>query len=617
MSDRDDLELNAKVTLNVKAVAKVIENAVFHMDPESIEAIVEGVLEGLQEQMPRGRVPTFTEEGVKIPKTFIVGREIIVPRLNGFAPIAEKVAQFAKLEKASADIAVYRINRVSLWKGAELGISPDEVIEILKTHSPSPPTKSLRDWISRTMSAYGALIIEGEKNYNVLVAVDVETMDRILAYKDVKSQVYKRLGDTRARIIEGRRAVIKRLLMERGYPVKDYGLMEEFDPLKIEWKPGKYEALWDHQKEAIARIVKARNGVVILPPGGGKTRVAVGATVELKAPTLVVTNKAQICEQIKKEYLENTTISSYDITVIHGQTPTRNRHVRNITITTYQMLSSSLRAKSTSRSSRLIRDIWKTKWGLIVFDEVQHVPADVWRVVAEDLQGLRKLGLTATPVREDKKEREIFSLVGPPLIDINWLEMAEEGRIANVTAYEVLVSMSQNTRKEYNRTTTMFSKVLVATHHPEKTRIIKRLVERHRGSPTLVIGYYLDQAHKVAKALQAPLVYGETSHKDRELLYQAFRDGEVPVLVLTSVGEEGIDLPNARVAISMATLYGSRMGFSQRFGRILRVHEDKDKAIFYEVVTEGTIEQDYSERRREYLLAQGYDFDTLDLTNIS
>jgi len=601
---REEITLSEKDKIEIKAILLI--------DPDQIEDIAETVAAGIVERIDRGgllKAQVSDEEIISPPKILIVGHKIIVPRLNGFAPIAEKVAQFARLEEASSDVAVYRVTRLSLWKGAQFGITPDEAIEVLKTHSPTPPIRSFRNYISRTMSVYGSLTIRGEKNYNVLHAIDEQTLNRILAYRDVKALIYRVLDGTRARITQGRRADIKRLLLEKGFPVKDYGLMEEFTPLKISWRPDA-QSLWDHQKDAITRFIEAQNGVVILPPGAGKTRVAVGATVELQASTLFISNKGQVCEQVREEYLKQTTLQAHQISVIHGGSGTR--YINKVTITTYQMLAASLRGKG----SRLVNDIWKTKWGIIVFDEVQHVPANLWSQVAAKLQGIRKLGLTATLVREDKKEKEIFSLIGPPVIDINWLEMADEGRISSVTAFEVLISMSQNTRTLYNRAHNAFQKIIVATTNPKKLGIIKQLLEKHKGQPTLVIGYYVEHAIQLAEKLNAPYITGTTPQGQRKKIYQSFRDGEIPVLVLTSVGEEGIDLPNAEIGISVASLYGSRMGFSQKFGRILRVQEGKE-ATFYELVTEGTAEQDFSERRRQHLIGQGYDFDTIDMTGVS
>ena len=582
------------------------------ISPEFMDYLGDRIAEKVTKALPKCQVerPFISgENGETIPTILLSGHKVIVPRINSFQPVAEKIQQFSKLEEASEDVATYRLTRLSLWKAAELGLSPDEVIEVLKIHGRTPPKKSLKNWISRTMSAYGALHIVGEDNYNVLEAVDEEALTRVLAYREVRGAIYKQLTPTRARIVQGRRADLKRFLLEKGFPVKDYGLMDEFKPLDIDWKP-EATPLWDHQEEAIKRFASAWNGVVVLPPGSGKTRIAVGATVELKAPTLFLTNKAQICEQIRREYLENTTIDPSDIGVFHGGSSDRN--VRPITIATYQMAT----RPGSSRQSNLVKDIWKTKWGLIIFDEIQHIPATIWRRTAQDLQAKRKLGLTATPLREDKKEREIFSLVGPPLMDVNWLEMADKGKIADVTAYEVLVGMSQNTRKAYNGARAEYDKIITATTNPEKVKSVKQLLEKHKDEPTLVIGYYVDQAVKLASTLGVDIVYGATPQAQREKLYQAFREGEITRLVLTSVGEEGIDLPNARVAISVASLYGSRMGFSQRFGRILR-NKEENTAVFYELVTEGTVEQDFSERRRSYLVGQGYDFDVIDLSGVN
>lgn len=526
-----------------------------------------------------------------------MGHDVIVPRLNGFKEIADVVQKFSRLDKASDDIAVYQVNRLSLWKAAEGKMTPDEVVEFLKLHSRTEPKASLRNWIARTMTAYGAVRIVGEDNYNVLETADEETMTRLLSYRAVKRLIYRQLGPTRARIVSGRRAGLKRLLIDRGYPVKDLGLIEEFKPIRISFKPE--FTPYAHQVEALSRFIEAQNGVIILPPGTGKTGIAVMATAHFKAPTLVLANRAQICEQFKREYLKWTTVSPGSIAVFHGES--RDRYVKTITIVTYQMAT----------GSKAARDIWKTRWGLIIFDEVQHTPADVWRKTAEEIQAIRKMGLTATPVREDKKEKDIFSLIGPPLIDRGWLEMAEEGLIAEAEAYEVLVGMSPKTRAEYNRASD-WHRVLITAMNPAKMDVVKDLLEKHGEDPTLIISFYVDGAERMAKALNVPLITGKTSKGERNRLYEAFRKGEIKRLVLTSVGEEGIDLPNARVGINICGLYGSRMGFSQRFGRVLRPKEGH--ATFYELATEGTIEQDYSERRREYLVSKGYDFDTIDMT---
>jgi len=518
------------------------------------------------------------------PNLFLVGHKV--------------VERFSRLEEASDDVLIYLVNRLSLWKAAEQRMTPDEVVEFLKLHARSPPKASLRNWIARTMTAYGAVRIVAEEGYNVLEAADEETMNRLLSYRAVKQYIYRRLGPTRGRIVAGRRADLKRLLIDRGYPVKDLGLIEEFKPIRIELRP-EFKPR-DYQEEALRRFVEAQSGVIILPPGTGKTVIAVMATVHFKAPTLYLTTRAEVCKQARQEYLRWTTIQPYQVAVFTGES--RDRGVRPITVSTYQMASASGAGK----------EIWRTRWGLVVLDEVQHLPGEVWRRVVE-IQTVRRLGLTATPVREDKKEKDIFSLIGPPLMDRGWLEMAEEGFVAETEAYEVLVGMNPKTRAEYNRASD-WQKVLITAMNPAKIQVVRELLRKHEGDQTLIIGFYVDGAEKMAEALKIPVITGKVSQTQRHKLYQAFRSGELNRLILTSVGEEGIDLPNARVGINIAGLFGSRMGFSQRFGRVLRPKEGK--AYFYELATEGTVEQEYSERRREYLVSKGYDFDTLDMTEV-
>jgi len=397
------------------------------------ERIAEKLLEGVAARLPPISVyadaPEGREPGAKL---FLLGHDVVIPRLDGFSDVANTVQGFAKLDRASSQVLIYRMNRLSLWKAAQQGRTPDEVVAFLRRHAKEPPPASLRNWIARQMSLWGAVRIVGEENYNVLEAVDEETMARVTGIDDLRRHLYRQLSPTRWRIVHGRRALVKQLLIDKGYPVRDQGLMEPFEPIRIDLKPE--FTPWPIQAEALGRFVKAQNGVVIAPPGSGKTAMAVMATAHFKAPTLVLTTRAQTCEQFRREYLKWTTIQPHQISVIHGES--RDRQVKPITIMMYQTASRS--------SKQAAREVWRRSWGLIVMDEVQHIPADIWRRTAEEIQAVRKLGLTATPVREDQKEREIFSLIGPPIVDVGWLEMAEEGIIAEVEAYEVLVGMDQH-----------------------------------------------------------------------------------------------------------------------------------------------------------------------------
>jgi DNA excision repair protein ERCC-3 len=531
------------------------------------------------------------------PKAVVIGHKIILERRPGYKELAEKIQAFTRLEEANEDVFTFLVNRMSLWKAAEAGLSSDEIVEFLKVCARSPPKPSLRNWIHRVMATYGVARIVAEKDYNVLEAVDADTMARLLQFRDVKAHLYRQLTPNRWRIKGGHRADLKKALLEKGYPVKDHGIFEEFPKLKLEHRPD-FQAR-DYQEEALNRFTSLGGGVVILPPGTGKTVIAVMATVALKAPTLVISNRAQVCEQFRREYLEKTTVRDIETSVIHGGS--KQRYPKPITLTTYQMASGS---------SSVSKRIWEHKWGLIVYDEVQHVPATLWSRTAE-IQATRRLGLTATPVREDRQEKQIFSLIGPPIMDRGWLEMAEEGFIAEVDAYEVRVGISKGLRQQYEKASD-FNKVLLTANNPSKVRVVKKLLDQYWEDQVLIIGFYLEGAKSLGEQLGIPVITGETSYRRRDELYQAFRGGELKHLLLTSVGEEGIDLPNAQVGVNIAGLYGSRMGFSQRFGRVLRPKEGRSK--FYELVTVGTVEEEYSERRRTYLLSKGYSFETIDMT---
>ena len=956
--------------------------------------------EPLTEQVvPAARVVPIKEE----KPIMVVGHDLILEKKPETKPIVDFVQGFTKLSRASKDVLVFSLNRLSLWKCAEKH-TPDDVIEFLKQYAKTAPSDSLKRWIFRTMSEWGSLKIVSEDNYEVLDAIDEKVLDRVLAMREAKNHIFRRLTPTRARIIIGHRGNLKQILIEKGYPVKDLARYEEFEPIRFELKPEvtadrRYE---EYQKEAVEEFLKYGAGTVILPGGSGKTVIAVIAAAALKAPTLVLATRAEICEQFKREFLEKTTISPYYVSLIHGQTSTSKRDIKPITITTYQMATGAL-------ASRL----WNRKWGLIIYDESQHVPSRVWSRTTR-IQATRRLGLTAcihgstkiltgngwrevrsinpsavvyalsnlqletreafvskakwsdryplqvetmsgksiiltndhplltledfkpkfkraetlkagdlvatttlgpfaeedeiyqllgfaygdgnlrlgnsvndlrlvftvassekdaiiqalnslgckarvdkkgqrnaynievlrrgsrlhlptlfcslgypignklkqpltfprlprkrvlpfisglfgaegytpklrkrsskwksksidslglrmntektewllpffqrvsqilsqsgvsnwirikttawgtksleirvhpnlenakrflhlisfayshvkqheankvlafilaknilkkrrlkmikeakanrtvlwawarglhsdvqirnaeipqisttseirweevadisvveqkediydlrvpevmnfvangfishnTPIREDKQERLIFSLIGPPCFEKGWLEMAEEGFIARAKAYEILVDMSDRYARRYAHSTNEREKYVLASTNPSKYPVIERLLEKHKDDKVLILGYYVQGALEIGKKFDIPVIHGEVSHSERHRLYEQFRKDEINRLVLTSVGEEGVDLPDANVLIEVCALYGSRMAMGQRFGRILRPKEGV--SVFYELVSRGTSEQDFSNERRQFLISKGYEFE--------
>jgi superfamily II DNA or RNA helicase len=931
------------------------------------------------------------------PPLYILGHELYLPREDGirFQKLTEATAKFSRLDKASEDIAVYDINKLSLWKAAQMGMTPDEVVEILKDHAASPPSQSLRVWIAQMMSLYGALRIvvdgEGKNLFNVLEFENEDIAQQVMGIRDVKAHIFTTLTPTRFRIVKDHRYAIKRVLIDKGYPVRDFGLIDEAPPITIEWKPGEEAKLRPYQLEARAQFKENHRGVVVLPPGSGKTRIAISAIVDRKLSTLFITNKAEVCNQFKKELVAVTNFPEGRVAVIHGDS--RDRYLQDITATTYQMVTGS--------DSSIAKEIWKRKWGLIVADEClpydtkillgngstesigkiveknlpvevlsynilthslerkrvigfyklplyrplceikheygllhctidhpiytlnrgyipaseltvedyifssrdvlnydihlqkmrervseltsvgwtrgdgsqslesikavsqtmgtgptrptegcilqrhgsektsrslewqlgrrgvnypvdsdsggghsrgasggyehrpaeaymessnknkphlrasrvcrvvilspeescrhttpsrqewgiwervisiyykklslfkgtlrsnnskgkknshsimanfdedtacpsgrvygrwkyqpkitsnrtfdrlllhrgeqtlsqlarfvlgrgsynstfkveldatiekgidaevpkvseavhssldevqtrfvydievednhnffadgvlvhncQHIPSATWRRT-EEIQSAYLLGLTATPIREDGLEKDIFSLIGPPLIDLNWLEVADQGFISKIKFYEVKVQLPARIQPAYNKGKP-FERVTVLAGNPAKTLAVRRILEIHPSAPTLIIGFYKDAAFALGDELGIPVVSGEMTHSQKNQQYEAFRKGETKRLILTSVGEEGVDLPDARVGINVAGLYGGRMGFSQRAGRILRP-KDGD-SYFYELVTEGTEEEEWSEKRRAYLVGQGYNFETIDMT---
>ena len=550
---------------------------------------LKALLSGSRVQIPAGAPPS-----TPTPRLLIVGHDIVIEKTPEAKPIADFVQRFTKLDRASEDVLIFNINRLSLWKTAEKH-TVDEVIDFLKQHAKSPPSDSLKRWISRTMSMWDSLRIKSADTYDYLEAADEKLLDRVLSMREVKGHVFRRLEPTKARIIQGHRGNLKQVLIEKGYPVKDLGRYEEFEPLRYELKP---EVMRDpryvaYQTEAVEEFLKYGSGTIVLPGGSGKTVIAVIAAARLKAPTLVLVTRAEIGEQFKREFLTKTTISPYKVACINGQS--RDRTVKPITVCTYQIATGTL-----------ARQIWSRQWGLVIFDESQHIPSRVWSRTTR-IQTTRRLGLTATPIREDKQEKLIFSLIGPGVYEKGWLEMAEEGFIARAKAYEILVDMSDRIARRYSHCTNEREKYILASTNPSKYLVIARLLEKHKDDPVLIIGYYVQGAIEIGKKFGIPVIYGEMSPKKRHELYQQFRKGEIDKLVLTSVGEEGVDLPNAQILIEVCGLYGSRMQMGQRFSRILRPKEEG--AVFYELVSRGTTEQDFSEKRRQFLIAKGYEFE--------
>ena len=547
---------------------------------------------------PSEQIMNVSPKTIGSQKLMLLGHDMVIEKTDQTKPLADFVQKFAKLERASQDVLVFRLNRLSLWKAAEKHTA-DNIIDFLKENAKSHPSDSLKRWIFRTMSQWDSLSIKSEDTYDYLEAADEKLMDRILSMREVKSHIFRRLEPTKARITSGHRGYVKQVLVEKGYPIKDVGRYETFEPLSYDLKldevaeDRRYEAF---QKEAVAEFLKYGSGTIVLPGGSGKTVIAVMVAAELNAPTLVLATRSEICKQFYNTFLEKTTLNKWQVKLIDADV--KDRNPAPVTICTYQI-------------ARKLLALWKRQWGLVIYDESQHVPSPIWSKTTR-IQSTRRLGLTATPVREDKKEKLIFSLIGPPVFERSWLGMAEEGLIAKAKAYEVLVDLPERIQRRYNHSLDEREKYVLASVNPSKLSVIKKLLEKHQNDKVLILGYYVQGAIELGKKLNIHVLHGEVPQKQRHEMYNQFRSGEIDKLILTSVGEEGIDLPDANVLIETCGLYGSRMAIGQRFSRILRPKEEG--SIFYELVSQGTLEQDFSLKRREFLIGKGYEFEEFRFT---
>ncbi|MEB9897859.1 DEAD/DEAH box helicase, partial [Bacillus cereus] len=398
------------------------------------------------------------------------------------------------------------------------------------------------------------------------------------------------------------RGRLKRALARAGYPVIDHLGFRDGEPLSFRLEESPSFSLRPYQQDAVAAFIgsgtrAAGDGVIVLPCGAGKTIVALAAMTALQSETLILTSNATSVKQWKEELLKRTTLKSEHV----GEYTGADKQVRPVTISTYQMMTYRQQKDGEWSHMRLFHE---RDWGLIIYDEVHLLPAPVFRTTA-DLQATRRLGLTATLVREDGCERDVFSLIGPKRFELPWRQLEEAGWIAQVTCTEVRVPLPAATRIAYQQSG-LRERARIAAENGAKVPVVRQLIARHPGAPTLVIGQYLSQLDTLAAALQAPVLTGQTPQAERQRLYEAFKRGEVPVLIVSKVANFAVDLPDATVAIQVSGSYGSRQEEAQRLGRLLRPKKDGRMAYFYTVVSEATKERDYALKRQLFLVEQGY-----------
>ncbi|MEL6429111.1 MAG: DNA repair helicase XPB [Planctomycetota bacterium] len=536
-----------------------------------------------------------------------------------FTDARDALARFAELEKSPDYLHTYRITPVSVWNAAAIGVTADEIERALHRFACVPVPGALmgevRGWIER----YGLLAIrragDGAPRSFELVAREPGVLAEVLQHKTVRAalEVVGEDEDARAFLDDLGRGEVKQRLIRLGFPVDDRGGYVDGDPLSVELRDttrgGSPFGLRDYQRQAAEAFhaggdVTGGSGVVVLPCGAGKTVTAMGVMHLVGTKTLILTTNTVAVRQWRDELLDKTELTEDQVGEYTGEV----KDLKDVTVSTYQMLTWRRSKSAEFEHFEVFRGV---NWGLVVYDEVHLLPAPIFRVTAE-LQARRRLGLTATLVREDGKEDEVFCLIGPKRYDVPWKVLESAGFIAEARCVELRVPFDEEGQRAY-ATAGARSQFRIASENPRKTPVVEELVAQHGGERVLVIGQYLDQLRELAKALDAPLLTGRTSNAKREELYGAFRAGDIDVLVLSKVGNFAVDLPDASVAIQVSGTFGSRQEEAQRLGRVLRPKSDGSGATFYTVVTTSSKDQEFAQKRQLFLTEQGYAYEIRDV----
>ncbi|KXP12894.1 helicase [Tsukamurella pulmonis] len=517
------------------------------------------------------------------------------------------IAPFAELERAPEHVHTYRVTPLALWNARAAGHDAEQVVDALVNYSRYPVPQPLLVDVVDTMSRYGRLqLVKHPAHGLTLVSLDRAVLEEVLRHKKIAPMVGARIDDDTVVVHPSERGHLKQLLLKVGWPAEDLaGYVDgESHPIALDTDSHPWE-LRDYQKIAADSFWLGGSGVVVLPCGAGKTMVGAAAMARAQATTLILVTNTVAGRQWKRELLARTSLTEEEIGEYSGE----KKEIRPVTIATYQVLT----RKSKGEYKNL--DLFDSRdWGLMIYDEVHLLPAPVFRMTA-DLQSRRRLGLTATLVREDGREGDVFSLIGPKRYDAPWKDIEAQGWIAPADCVEVRVTLTENQRMQY-ATAEPDERYQLASTAPTKVAVVKSILERHKGAPTLVIGAYLEQLEELGRELDAPVITGSVKNKEREALFDRFRSGEISTLVVSKVANFSIDLPEASVAVQVSGTFGSRQEEAQRLGRLLRPKHDGGTAHFYSVVSRDTLDADYAAHRQRFLAEQGYAYRIVDADDI-
>ena len=549
--------------------------------------------------------------------------------LDVHAPLAEEcrnaLIPFAELEKSPEHLHTYRLTPLSLWNAASAGFSADDAIDVLQKFARYDVPQSVTMWIKETASRFGKIkLIEGpdievpvkegsaEKiiEHNLyLVADSLPVFKEIAANHSVKKLLTNTLEDNGApehsfllKLTD--RGTIKQLLLQAGWPVKDEVALADGEPLDVSLRDttssGRKLEIREYQKGAARALVGDKGpgtgfGTIVLPCGAGKTIVGMTIMDMLKTSTLIITTNISAVHQWIDELLDKTNLTTDQIAEYSGESKT----IKQVTVATYQVLTWRPDKEGPYPHFSIFHE---RPWGLIIYDEVHMLPAPVFRVVA-DLQAVRRVGLTATLVREDGCEGYVFSLVGPKRYDVPWKELERDQWIATAECIEVRIDLPTHQEIEY-AVSTVREKHKIASMNPDKLPVVRQIIDQFPEDKILVIGQYLQQLDEITKELGCPIITGKTPNAERDKIYQDFREGKIRVLVVSKVANFAIDLPDASLAIQVSGTFGSRQEEAQRLGRILRPKERKSR--FFTLITRNTVEEEFGSNRQKFLAEQGY-----------
>jgi DNA excision repair protein ERCC-3 len=510
-----------------------------------------------------------------------------------------ELAVFAELERAPEFVHTYRITRLGLWNARAAGHTAEAMLKTLDDYAKFPVPQSVSIDITETVGRYGRLVIERDAEPDapagslIITATDPAVLAEITRSPKVGQFLGVKRTTTEWTLLPWARGQVKQELLKLGWPAEDHAGYTPGTPHQIDLNDAGGWGLRPYQVQAIDNFFSGGSGVVVLPCGAGKTLVGAGAMARADTTTLILVTNTVSARQWRSELLKRTSLTEDEIGEYSGQV----KEIKPVTIATYQILTAKRKGEYAHLALLDALD-----WGLIIYDEVHLLPAPVFKLTAE-LQARRRLGLTATLVREDGRESDVFSLIGPKRFDAPWKEIEAQGFISPASCYEVRIDLPQQERHERYR---------LAATAPAKLGVVRELVAKHAGERILVIGQYLDQIDELAVALNAPKLTGATPIDERERLYQEFREGTTKVLVVSKVANFSVDLPEATVAIQVSGSFGSRQEEAQRLGRLLRPKESGLPANFYTLVARDTVDQDFAQNRQRFLAEQGYSYTILD-----